>query len=62
MRKAISNTSPLLYLYRIGVVEWLGALFDEVWVADAVLEELEEGRRKGITMCHAQKIMNGCAK
>ncbi|MDQ6965014.1 MAG: DUF3368 domain-containing protein [Mariprofundales bacterium] len=47
MRKAISNTSPLLYLYRIGVVEWLGALFDEVWVADAVLEELEEGRRKG---------------
>jgi len=45
--RAISNTSPLLYLYRIGVVEWLGQLFDEVWVPDAVLAELEEGRRQG---------------
>ncbi|HFC08602.1 MAG TPA: DUF3368 domain-containing protein [Chloroflexi bacterium] len=47
MRKAISNTSPLLYLYRIGVIEWLGALFEEVWVPDAVIAELEEGRRRG---------------
>jgi len=28
MPKAISNTAPLLYLYRIGVVEWLPELFD----------------------------------
>ena len=47
MRGAISNTSPLLYLYRIGVVEWLGRLFEEVWVPDAVFEELEEGSRRG---------------
>ena len=30
MPKAISNTSPLLYLYRGGVLEWLPQLFNEV--------------------------------
>lgn len=47
MPKAISNTSPLLYLYRIGGMEWLSALFDEVWIPTSVLGELKEGRRKG---------------
>jgi predicted nucleic acid-binding protein len=36
MREAISNTSPLLYLYRIGIVEWLTKLFSEVWTPTAV--------------------------
>jgi len=31
MLKAISNTSPLLYLYRIGGIEWLPKIFDKVW-------------------------------
>ena len=30
MPEAISNTSPLLYLYRIDVLQWLPELFDEV--------------------------------
>jgi predicted nucleic acid-binding protein len=47
MTKAISNTSPLLYLYRIGIIDWLSKLFDEVWIPTAVWEELNEGRRKG---------------
>jgi predicted nucleic acid-binding protein len=47
MPKAISNTSPLLYLYRIGVLEWLPKLFEEVWTPDAVRAELEVGRSKG---------------
>ena len=47
MPKAISNTSPLLYLYRIGVLEWLPKLFEEVWTPDAVRFELEVGRSKG---------------
>jgi predicted nucleic acid-binding protein len=45
--KAISNTSPLLYLYRIGVVEWLSQLFDEVWIPNAIVTELQEGQRRG---------------
>jgi hypothetical protein len=47
MPKAISNTAPLLYLYRIGVVEWLPELFDEVWLPAAVVNELKEGKQKG---------------
>jgi predicted nucleic acid-binding protein len=47
MTKVISNTSPLLYLYRIGAIEWLPKLFDEVWVPDAVKSELLAGRGKG---------------
>ena len=35
MPEAISNASPLLYLYRIGVVEWLPKLFDEIWKSDS---------------------------
>ena len=31
MPEVISNTSPLLYLYRVGVIEWLPQLFREIW-------------------------------
>ena len=47
MPKAISNTSPLLYLYRIGGIDWLPKLFDEVWTPEAVKNELQAGRNKG---------------
>ena len=47
MPKAITNTSPLLYLYRIDAIEWLPKLFDEVWTPDAVKDELLAGRSKG---------------
>jgi hypothetical protein len=47
MAKVISNTSPLLYLYRIGGIEWLPHIFDEVWTPEAVKNELLAGRNKG---------------
>ena len=47
MPKAISNTSPLLYLHRIGALEWLPQLFDEFWTSAAVVAELQEGHRCG---------------
>lgn len=47
MRETISNTSPLLYLYRIGVVEWLPKLFSKIWTPTAVVKELREGRKRG---------------
>jgi predicted nucleic acid-binding protein len=47
MAEAITNTSPLLYLYRAGVVDWLPQLFDEIWTPNAVVEELKEGQRRG---------------
>ena len=47
MAKAISNTSPLLYLYRIGAENLLQNLFNEVWTPEAVKNELLEGHFKG---------------
>ena len=47
MLKVISNTSPLLYLFRIGGINWLPKLFDEVWTPDAVKNELLAGISKG---------------
>ncbi|ETW94932.1 MAG: hypothetical protein ETSY1_32685 [Candidatus Entotheonella factor] len=32
MPEVITNTSPILYLYRIGVLEWLPQLFDDIWI------------------------------
>lgn len=45
--KAISNTSPLLYLYRINAIDWLPELFNEIWTPNAVVLELREGQQRG---------------
>lgn len=47
MRKAISNTSPLLYLHRIEGMTWLPRLFDNVRIPSAVVQELDRGRQQG---------------
>jgi predicted nucleic acid-binding protein len=44
---AVSNTSPLLYLYRIQAIHLLPALFEKVWTPGAVLEELRIGSERG---------------
>lgn len=47
MPEAVSNTSPILYLHRIGVIDWLPVLFDDVWIPQAVCDELQEGGSRG---------------
>ena len=47
MPEAISNTSPLLYLHRIRALDWLPRLFSQVWTAEAIVQELDEGERLG---------------
>lgn len=47
MPEAISDTSPLVYLYRIGALDWLHGLFGEIWVPGAVVRELDQGRSGG---------------
>ena len=43
MDKAISNTLPILYLYRIGVLNWLPQIFEEVYIPQVVVQEIEMG-------------------
>jgi predicted nucleic acid-binding protein len=47
MPSAVSDTSPLLYLYRGGAIELLHLLFEEVFVPGAVVQELAEGQARG---------------
>ena len=47
MPEFISNTSPLLYLYRINGLDWLPVLCGDIRIPTAVARELSEGRRRG---------------
>jgi predicted nucleic acid-binding protein len=47
MLQAISNTSPLLYLYRIGLIDRLPEIFGEIWTPEAVHVELMVGDKSG---------------
>jgi predicted nucleic acid-binding protein len=48
MPGAITNTSPVLYLGRIGALGWLPQIFDSVWIPSAVIDELDQGRVRGV--------------
>jgi predicted nucleic acid-binding protein len=46
--RTLSNTSPLLYLYRIGQLDLLPRLYETVTIPPAVRLELKEGRQRGV--------------
>ena len=54
MPKAITNTSPLLYLYRIGKVGIFPQVFEDILMAPAVVAEFAEGRAKGYDVPNPQ--------
>jgi predicted nucleic acid-binding protein len=45
--EVISNTSPLLYLYRVQAIDLLPEMFGGAWTPGAVVQELRAGREKG---------------
>jgi predicted nucleic acid-binding protein len=47
VRDVVTNTSPLLYLHQLGLLEILPRLYERVVVPTAVVEELLEGGRRG---------------
>ena len=57
MPEAISHTSPLLYFYRIGVLDWLPKLFSEIWTPKAAELELQEGQQKGYDVPNPRDYM-----
>ena len=50
MPDVISNSSPLQYLYQADVLDLLPALFGQICVPEAVVAELEEGRRRSVSL------------
>ena len=47
MTRATCSISPIVFLYRIGALDWLPELFDEVWMPSVVLDDLLEARFYG---------------
>ena len=50
MSVVICNTSPIQYLYQADVLELLPALTGQVYIPEAVVAELEEGRRRNVLL------------
>ena len=41
--EAVVNTSPLILLDKIGLLELLGSLYQKLWITEAVFEEIRAG-------------------
>ena len=50
MREVFCNTSPLQYLHQLGVLDILRHLYGKVTIPPAVVNELQAGRAKGISL------------
>jgi predicted nucleic acid-binding protein len=46
----ICNTSPIQYLHQLGLLHLLPSLTDRITIPSAVAEELDEGRRLGVSL------------
>ena len=44
MTKAACSASPIIYLYRIGALDWLPELFNEIWMPSCVLDDILQAR------------------
>ncbi|HQU42438.1 MAG TPA: hypothetical protein PK867_06480 [Pirellulales bacterium] len=43
MPDVISNTTPLLYLHQLGCLDFLPQVYQQVFVPQAVVDELRQG-------------------
>lgn len=50
MPEIIVNTSPLQYLYQLGLLDLLPTFYGRVTVPEAVVAELDAGRRLGLAL------------
>src|SRR5512140_2528566 len=44
MNKVTCSASPIVFLYRIGALEWLPKMFNEIWMPSCVLDDLLQAR------------------
>ncbi len=44
MSKVTCSASPIVFLYRIGALDWLPKLFDQIWMPSVVLDDLLQAK------------------
>lgn len=50
MPEVVVNTSPLQYLFQLGLLDLLPALYGRVFLPEAVVQELSAGLSKGVSL------------
>lgn len=50
MPEAVSDASPIQYLYQVDLLDVLPALYGRVSLPEAVVVELEQGRARGVPL------------
>lgn len=55
-KPAISNTTPLYYMYNIGLFEILQKRYGEIIIPEAVVEELQKGKEFNLSIPEVKKI------
>jgi predicted nucleic acid-binding protein len=50
MPKVIANTSPIQYLFQVGLLDLLPSLYGRIFVPPAVRDELDRGKALGIAL------------
>jgi len=50
MPEVVVNTSPLQYLFQLGLLDLLPALYGQVFIPEAVVRELSAGRTRGVSL------------
>jgi predicted nucleic acid-binding protein len=50
MPEAIANTSPLQYLFQLGLLDLLPEFYGEVWVPEGVVLEVRSGIERGVQL------------
>lgn len=50
MPEVVVNTSPLQYLFQLGLLDLLPALYNEVLVPEGVVQEISTGHFRGISL------------
>jgi len=50
VRRIIADTSPLQYLFQVGLLDLLPTLYSHVTIPEAVASELAEGRARGVSV------------
>jgi hypothetical protein len=56
MPDVIVNTSPLQYLFQLGLLELLPSRYDRVIVPETVVLELDRGRELGCSLPDVEKL------
>jgi hypothetical protein len=50
MPEVIANTSPIQYLFQLGLLDLLPDLYEHITIPQAVCEEIDRGRMLGVSL------------